>query len=232
MIKIRKSRDRGHFDHGWLDTFHTFSFADYRDPNHTGFRTLRVINEDRVQPGQGFGTHSHRDMEILTYVLQGTLEHKDSMGNTSVIRPGDVQRMTAGTGVTHSEFNHSGKDTVHLLQIWILPDKKGLTPGYEQRAFPLEEKVNRLRLVASKNGRGTSVNVHQNVLMYDCELKDERSLTYQPALGGGVWLQVIGGMFFLRDQGLDAGDGAAIQDESKMLLEAKRDCGFLLFDLG
>jgi hypothetical protein len=164
MLIVRKSADRGHFDHGWLDTYHSFSFADYHDPNYMGFRHLRVINEDRVAPGQGFGTHPHRDMEILTYVLEGALEHKDSMDNGSMIRPGDVQRMTAGTGVTHSEFNPSATEPVHLLQIWILPERRNLTPGYEQKTFPPERLEGGLRVVASRDGREGSVTVHHTNL--------------------------------------------------------------------
>src|SRR5713101_4242056 len=166
MMRIRKANERGHANHGWLDTYHTFSFADYHDPEYMGFRSLRVINEDRVAPGQGFGTHPHRDMEIITYILEGSLEHKDSMGNGSVIRPGDVQRMSAGTGVTHSEYNPSKTETLHLLQIWILPDRRGHTPGYEQKEIGGAEKRGQLRLIASPDGRDGSVSIHQDARLY------------------------------------------------------------------
>ena len=231
MIRLRKSRERGHFDHGWLDTYHTFSFADYQDPAHMGFRTLRVINEDRVKAGEGFGTHGHRDMEIVTYVLDGALEHKDSMGNSSVIRPGEVQRMTAGTGVRHSEFNPLKDKDVHLLQIWILPAKEGLTPGYEQRAFNPAGRRNRLRLVASPDGESGSVKVHQDVRLYDGSLEKGASLSYKPGGGRGTWLQVTKGKVVLNGRALAAGDGVAADDEKEIRLESPEHGEFLLFDL-
>ena len=227
MIKIRKSENRGRFDHGWLNTYHTFSFAEYQDPDHTHFRALRVINEDRVQPGQGFGTHSHRDMEIVTYVLEGALEHKDSMGNSSVIRPGEVQRMSAGTGVTHSEFNRSDKEPVHLLQIWIFPAEKGLTPSYEQRPFSAQEKKNKLRLVASPKGDQGSVSVHQDVLIYDARLEKGKSVTHKLKQDRGVWVQVIQGELRLNGKGLKEGDGASITNEKLIRLEAHHKAEFL-----
>lgn len=190
MIKIRKAQERGHAQHGWLDSYHSFSFADYHEPEHMGFRYIRVINEDRVQPGKGFWTHSHQDMEIISYVLEGALEHRDSMGKGSVIRPGDVQLMRAGTGVTHSEYNHSSETLVHFLQIWILPDQKALTPAYEQRHFPTEQRRNVLRLIASRDGREGSLRIHQDVALYATILsRARRSPTRSPisATPGCKW---------------------------------------------
>lgn len=231
MIKIRKSKDRGHFDHGWLRTFHTFSFADYYSPDFMGFRTLRVINEDYVEPGKGFPTHSHRDMEILTYVLEGSLEHKDSMGNSSVIRPGEVQRMSAGTGVTHSEFNASEKEWVHLLQIWILPEKKGITPGYEQKRFPAEDKEGRWRLVASRDGVDGSVSFFQNSKIYTATLSMSQKLDYVNPAERAAWLQVARGTLQLNGKPLEAGDGAAVEDEETLHLTNGDNAEVLLFDL-
>lgn len=231
MIKVRKSRERGHFDHGWLETFHTFSFADYHDPHYMAFRTLRVINEDYVKPGEGFGTHSHRDMEIITFILEGVLEHKDSLGNTSVIKPGEIQRMTAGTGVTHSEFNPSKNERVRLLQIWILPNQKGLEPSYEQQVIEPEKKTNRLALIASPDAREGSVKVHQDALVYLGGLGKGKSLNYQPDSGRGVWIQVADGNLFLNHQELSAGDGAAIEKESSFQIRSPHKSTFLLFDL-
>src|SRR5262245_9902066 len=179
MIRIRKAADRGHFNHGWLDTYHTFSFADYYDPAQMGFRALRVLNDDRVQPGQGFGMHGHRDMEILTYVLEGALEHRDSLGNGSVLRAGELQRMTAGTGVRHSEFNPSAEEPVHLYQVWLLPERAGLTPGYEQRGFAEGEKRGAWRLVASRSGRDGSLTVHQDAEVYLAALEGGGRLAYE-----------------------------------------------------
>jgi hypothetical protein len=232
MLIVRKSADRGHFDHGWLDTYHSFSFADYHDPNYMGFRHLRVINEDRVAPGQGFGTHPHRDMEILTYVLEGALEHKDNMGNGSIIRPGDVQRMTAGTGVTHSEFNPSAEDPVHFLQIWILPERRNLTPGYEQKTVPAQRLESGLHLVASRDGRGDSVTVHQNVELYAGRLAPRQAVSHPFVEGRYAWLQVARGSLTANGESLQAGDGAAIAGETRLNLEALAPAEVLVFDLG
>ena len=191
MIVKRPAAERGHFDHGWLDTSHTFSFADYHDPAHMGFRSLRVINEDRVAPGQGFGTHSHRDMEIISYVLEGELAHKDSTGTASTIRPGDVQRMSAGTGVTHSEFNGKRDQPVHFLQIWLLPDRRGLAPGYEQKAISPREERGALRLVASRDGRGGSVTIHQDADLYASRLEPGERVKHALADGRHAWLRVV-----------------------------------------
>lgn len=231
MITHRKSGDRGHFDHGWLDTYHTFSFADYFDPKHMGFRTLRVINEDTVKPGEGFGTHPHRDMEIITYVTTGALEHKDSMGNGSVIAPGEVQRMSAGTGITHSEFNPSKKERVHLLQIWILPEKRGVKPSYEQKVFPEETRRNRLRLIASKDGREGSVTIHQDASLYACFLSSGESVRHGFGPDRYGWLQVIEGEVSLDGEVLKAGDGASLSGESEAKMTARKDAEFLFFDL-
>lgn len=231
MITLRKSQDRGHFDHGWLETYHTFSFADYYDPNHTQFRTLRVINEDYVKPGEGFGTHSHRDMEIITFILEGALEHKDSMGNTSVIKPGEIQRMTAGSSVTHSEFNPSKEDRVHLLQIWILPNQKGLTPGYEQKMIDSKKNVNQLVLIASSEPKNGSVTVHQDALVYAASLEKNKNLTYKPNSGRGVWIQVVSGDLLVNNQKLSAGDGGAIENEALLQISSAGKSEFLLFDL-
>jgi quercetin 2,3-dioxygenase len=231
MITVRNAQERGHFDFGWLDTSHTFSFGDYYDPDHMGFRDLRVINEDFVQPGQGFGTHPHRDMEIITYILEGSLQHKDSMGNGSMIRPGEVQRMSAGTGVTHSEFNPSDGELVHLLQIWILPEKKGIHPSYEQKKFEDEEREGKLRLVASRDGRDGSVTIHQNVDLYASLLKNGKELSFPLRPGRHVWLQVARGGVQLNGKALKAGDGAAVSEEKKLEIKAAKDSEILLFDL-
>ena len=232
MITIRKSDDRGRADHGWLDSRHTFSFADYHDPEQMGFRTLRVINEDRVEPGQGFGTHPHRDMEILSYVLEGALEHKDSMGTSSTIRPGEVQRMTAGTGVLHSEYNPSRKEPVHFLQIWIFPEKKSLKPGYEQKAFPDAERKNRLRLVASRDGRDGSLTIHQDAELYTTLLSRGESVSHPLKAGRFAWVQVARGAATLNGKPLATGDGAAVSGEKSLELKATADAEVLMFDLG
>jgi len=228
MIKIRKAEDRGHFDHGWLNTFHTFSFADYYDPTNMGFRTLRVINDDRVEPGAGFGMHGHRDMEIITYVLDGELGHKDSMGNGSVIRPGEVQRMSAGTGVRHSEVNPSPVQWLHLLQIWILPEREGITPGYEQKMFEKDERQGRLRLVASPDGADGSVTIHQDVRLY-ATLLDEQEVTHTFDEKRYGWLHVARGVATLNGIEMRQGDGAAIADEKTITIGGTGEV--LLFDL-
>jgi quercetin 2,3-dioxygenase len=231
MIRVRKSEDRGHFDHGWLDTSHTFSFADYWDPAHMGFGDLRVINEDRVQPGMGFGTHGHRDMEIVTWVLDGALQHRDSMGNGSVITPGKVQRMTAGTGVTHSEFNASQHDPVHLLQIWILPERPGLTPGYEEKELSSMSGKG-FRLVGSRDGRDGSVTIHQDVSIYAGLFDAGESAARSIASGRRAWLQVALGEVTVNGVALGAGDGAAITEVEAIEVTAGNDgAEVLLFDL-
>jgi len=231
MVTVRKADDRGHFDHGWLNTFHTFSFADYQDPTHMGFRVLRVINEDRVQAGRGFPAHGHRDMEILSYVLAGALEHKDSLGNGSIIRPGEVQRMSAGTGVTHSEFNPSVSETVHFLQIWFLPERRGLAPGYEQRAFAPDEMHNRLRLVASRHGRDGSVTIQQDVDVYATRPDAGAEVRYEVRPGRHLWVQAARGALRLNTHPLETGDGAAVSDESVVRLTGVREAEALVFDL-
>lgn len=230
-IKIRKSEERGHADHGWLKTYHTFSFADYFDPKHMSFRSLRVINEDYVAPGQGFGSHPHKDMEIVTIVLEGELAHKDSMGNASAILPGEVQRMSAGTGIVHSEFNNSPKEQVHLFQVWILPSKKGLQPGYEQKSFSSSEKINRLKLLVSPDGQDGSVRVHQDVKIYESILNKGKELTHSLEKGRAAWIQISQGKLDLNGKLLIAGDGAAVENTDDLKLQAKENCGFLLFDL-
>jgi redox-sensitive bicupin YhaK (pirin superfamily) len=231
MLTIRKAEDRGHANHGWLNTYHTFSFANYYEPKHMGFRALRVINEDRVSPGNGFGTHGHRDMEIITYVLEGALEHKDSIGTGSVIQPGEVQRMSAGTGILHSEFNHSKTESVHFLQIWLLPEKEGLPPSYEQRNFSPAKTPGKLHLVAARDGRDAAVTVHQDVDLYAAVLEpgDRVSHSLQPQRH--AWVQVARGAITLNGLSLDKGDGAAISEETDVVIEATTDAEILLFDL-
>ena len=231
MIRLRKATDRGHADHGWLDTWHTFSFADYYDPEHMGFRALRVINDDVVAPGRGFGTHPHRDMEIVTYVLEGALAHEDSMGNASTIVPGEVQRMSAGTGVLHSEFNHSRTDRVHLLQIWLLPDRTGIAPSYEQTLFPDEEKRGRLRLVASPDGADGSVMIHQDARLYATLLAPGEEVSHPLAPGRHAWVHVARGKASLNGRPLEAGDGAAVSAEERLTLRGDGQAEVLLFDL-
>ena len=231
MIKIRKSEERGHANHGWLDSYHTFSFAEYRDPNHVQFGNLRVINEDRVQPGQGFGTHGHRDMEIVSYVLEGALKHSDSLGNGSIISPGDVQRMSAGTGVTHSEYNASQSELVHFLQIWILPKTIGLAPSYEQKYFPINDKRNRLCLLVSPDGHDGSVTVHQDIRIYSSVLEKSSSVTHTLAPGRRAYVQLTSGAAEVNGHLLHAGDGARITDESSILLTGAPEAEVLIFDI-
>ena len=231
MITLRQSSDRGHANHGWLDSYHTFSFANYYDPNHMGFRALRVINEDWVQSGKGFGTHGHRDMEIITYVLDGVLEHKDSLGNGAVITPGEVQRMSAGTGIMHSEFNPSQTEPVHLLQIWILPDRQGLQPSYEQRAFGLEERQGKLRLIAARDGREGAVTIHQDVDLYSAVLQKGDRLSYQLQPNRYGWLQVAKGEVSLNGNALKAGDGVALSEAESLKIGTNTGAEILLFDL-
>lgn len=231
MIKIRKARDRGHFNFGWLDTYHTFSFGDYYDPSFMGFRDLRVINEDFVHAGRKFPTHSHRDMEIITYILEGALEHRDSMGNGSVIRPGDVQRMTAGTGVSHSEANPSSEHSVHLLQIWIMPQKQGLKPGYEQKFFSAEQKEGSMCLIASGDGRDGSVTVQQDVSVYSAVVDNGQALNHRMAPDKHAWIQVARGGVMVNGENLNQGDGAAISGESVLEIEGLDSAEILLFEL-
>lgn len=231
MITMRNSSDRGHFDHGWLKTQHTFSFGDYHDPQWMGFRALRVINEDWVEPGMGFGTHPHRDMEIITYVLEGALEHKDSMGTGSVIIPGEVQRMSAGSGVTHSEFNHSQAERVHLLQIWIVPEEKGLPPRYEQKPFGKDQKEGRLCLIASHDGREGSLHIHQDANVYATLLKKDVSVALAIPPDRHAWVQVARGAVTLNGHGLSAGDGAALTQEAAAVVVGVNDAEVIVFDL-
>jgi quercetin 2,3-dioxygenase len=231
MINIRRSNERGHANHGWLDTNFTFSFADYYDPAFMGFRDLRVINEDIVEPAQGFPKHGHRDMEIITYVISGELSHRDSMGNGETIRPSEVQRMTAGTGVLHSEYS-SPTDRTHLLQIWILPEKRNLQPGYEQKLFSREEKEGRLRLIASRGGDDGSVHINQDVRLYASILKSGEAVSHELADGRHAWIQLISGRLDVNGEELNAGDGAAVSDEALVSIKALADNSeFLFFDL-
>ncbi|MBI3863020.1 MAG: pirin family protein [Planctomycetia bacterium] len=231
MIQIRKAEDRGHADHGWLDTWHTFAFATYQDPEHTRFRALRVMNEDRVAPGQGFGTHPHRDMEIVTYVLSGALEHKDSMGNGEVLRPGEFQRMSAGTGITHSEFNPSATEPVHLYQIWLFPEKKGIEPSYEQKRFPDDERHNNLRLVASRDAAQGSLLINQDAKIFLSGIDANAEVRHTISEGRHAWLQVLRGSVSLNGNDLHAGDGAAASDERELTISATSDAEIMLFDL-
>jgi redox-sensitive bicupin YhaK (pirin superfamily) len=231
MITIRPSNQRGGGDFGWLNTRHSFSFDTYYDPKFMGFRSLRVINEDRVAPGQGFPMHPHRDMEIITYLLEGEVEHKDSMGNGSIIRPGDGQRMSAGTGVRHSEANPSQTDAAHLLQIWILPDRPGHRPSYEQKSFPNEEKRGRLRLIASPDGKDGSVTVHQDARLYVSLLTPGQQVTHELGKDRYAWLQVAKGAVELNGKVLNQGDGAAVSEEQKLTIKGTQEAEILLFDL-
>ena len=231
MIQLRRGNERGRTELDWLDSYHTFSFGDYYDPQHMGFRHLRVINEDRVKPGGGFPTHSHRDMEILTYVLEGALEHKDSLGNGSAIRPGEVQRMSAGTGISHSEYNHSQTEPVHLLQIWILPEKRGLTPSYEQHSFIGKERSGTWQLIAARGGRDGAVIVHQDVDVFVARLAPRGQASHRLKPGRHAWVQVARGVVVLNGTGLRQGDGAAVSADGILEFSANEMSEILLFDL-
>jgi hypothetical protein len=231
MITLRRASERGRAKFDWLDSRHSFSFGHYHDPRHMGFRALRVINEDRVAPGGGFAPHGHKDMEIVSYVLSGALEHKDSIGTGSVIRPGDVQRMSAGTGITHSEYNASKAEPVHFLQIWILPAKQGIKPGYEQRAFSRDDRSGRLRLLGASDGRDGAITLHQDAALYGTILDDGASVTHALRPGRGAWVQVARGDATVNGHELNAGDGAAIEDEREITLSAPKSAELLLFDL-
>jgi redox-sensitive bicupin YhaK (pirin superfamily) len=232
MLTIRRAEERGRANHGWLDSRHTFSFADYYEPRQMGFRALRVINEDRVQPGRGFGTHGHRDMEIVSYVIEGALQHKDSMGTGSVIRPGDVQRMSAGTGVLHSEFNASDREVVHFLQIWLIPAKQGIAPGYEQKTFGESDKRGRLRLVASPDGADGSVTIHSNAKLYASVLRPGDQVEHVVAPGRHAWVQVVRGSAAAGGVELGAGDGASTSDGGGLRIASRDGAELLVFDLG
>jgi len=231
MISTRRAGERGHANHGWLDTWHSFSFADYYDPDHMGYRSLRVINEDRVQPGTGFGMHGHRDMEILTYVLSGKLEHKDSMGNGSIVAPGDVQRMSAGRGVLHSEYNPSNDDPVHLLQIWIEPDVRAIKPEYEQKHFAAADRRGRLRVIASHDGRDGSVRIHQDASLHAALLDGPASIRHPLAKGRAAYVHVARGRLKANGEALGAGDALKVEGEPAVTLERGEDAEVLLFDL-
>jgi redox-sensitive bicupin YhaK (pirin superfamily) len=231
MITLMRSKDRGTADFGWLQSRHSFSFGHYYNPQQMGFGNLRVINEDTVLPGKGFGTHGHKDMEIISYVISGALEHKDSMGNGSIIRPGDVQRMSAGTGVRHSEFNHSADGTVHFLQIWILPERTSLAPGYEQKHFSETEKKGVLRLIGSRDARGGSLQIHQDVDLYAAVLDPGISISHTLAGGRIGWIQVVHGDITLNGMNLSAGDGASAQSMESLVIGASKPSEILLFDL-
>jgi redox-sensitive bicupin YhaK (pirin superfamily) len=231
MLTIRRADQRGHADHGWLDTRHTFSFAEYHDPKHMGFRSLRVINEDRVAPGRGFGTHPHRDMEIISYVLDGGLAHRDSMGNGSIIHPGEVQRMSAGTGVRHSEHNASQQEGVHFLQIWIVPDRRGIEPSYEQKAFAAAERQGSLRLVVDPEGREGALTINADARLYTTSLGAGEQVQHQVAAGRHAWIQVARGMIQVDGEELRAGDGAAISEAGTLTLKGVESAEVLVFDL-
>lgn len=231
MIRIRKANDRGHFDHGWLNTYHTFSFGDHQDADHMRFRSLRVMNEDWVQPAMGFGTHPHRDMEIVTYVLEGALEHNDSMGNGSVLRPGEFQRMSAGSGITHSEFNPSDAEFLHLYQIWLYPQRKGIEPSYEQKAFDSRERHNRFRLVAAQDGRDGSLTIHQDADILLATLESGVEVPYELSADRHAWLQVLRGSILLNGLQLGESDGAAVSGEEQLNVVAAEPAEVMLFDL-
>ncbi len=231
MLQVRRSEDRGHAEHGWLDSHHTFSFAHYYDPRHMGFGPLRVINEDRVEPGRGFGTHPHQDMEIISYVLEGALEHKDSMGTGSVIRPGDVQHMSAGTGVLHSEYNHSKDEGVHFLQIWIMPDQRGGKPKYGQKHFPREDRLDQLRVVASPDGRDDSIEIRQDATMYAGVLTEGTTVEHVVEEGRRAWVHVARGTLSAADTTLSAGDALGTTDAGTLRLTAEGEAEVIVFDL-
>ena len=231
MITVRKSSDRGLAEHGWLKSRHTFSFADYYDPRFMGYSVLRVINEDRIEGGTGFDTHGHRDMEIISYVIEGELEHKDSMGTNTVIRPGEVQRMTAGTGVRHSEYNHMPDKETHFLQIWIMPEKQGMNPSYDQKSFSNDFGCSDLILVGSKDGRNGSITINQDVDMYAAKAQDDGEKTLKTYAHRHLWVQVIKGQVSVEGETLQAGDGAAIQDVDHLKLQWKKGSEFIVFDL-
>lgn len=231
MIQIRRAAERGHANHGWLNSHHTFSFARYHDPKYMGFKTLRVLNDDTVQPGQGFGTHSHQDMEIISYVVDGAMEHKDSMGTGSVLQPGDVQRMSAGRGVTHSEFNHSPTEPLRFLQIWVLPESEGIDPSYEERHFAETEKRSRLRLIVSPDGEEGSLRIHQDVRVYASILAKSESVEHEISSGRHAWVQVVQGSLSLNGDELHEGDGAAVSDLAQLSFEGVEEAEFLIFDL-
>src|SRR5262245_47850488 len=231
MLQIRKATDRGHFDHGWLNTYHTFSFGHYQDRQHMGFRSLRVMNEDFVQAGQGFGTHPHRDMEIVTYVLEGAPEHRDSMASGAVLRPREFQRMSAGTGIPHSEFSPSDAESVHLYQIWLLPERSGMEPSYEQKRFPEVERHNRLRLVASRDGSDGSLLIHQDARIYLAKLDDRVKINHTLAEGRHAWLQVLRGSTTINGVDLQTSDGVAVSNERELAITGSRESELMLFDL-
>jgi redox-sensitive bicupin YhaK (pirin superfamily) len=231
MLTLRKANERGHFDHGWLNTYHTFSFGHYHDPKHMGFRALRVMNEDRVKPGQGFGTHPHRDMEIVTYVLEGAIEHRDSMGNGAILRPGEFQRISAGTGITHSEFNPSREAPLHFYQIWLVPEREGIQPSYEQKRVPAAERHNPLQLVASRDGADGSLTIHQDVRIYLSRLSEGAEVSKTLAPDRYAWLQVLRGSVDLNGLSLNTSDGVAVVSEQELSIRAKEDAEIMVFDL-
>lgn len=231
MIQVRKASDRGHANHGWLNTYHTFSFSMYQDPQHVRFRSLRVMNEDWVAAGQGFGTHPHNDMEIVTYVLEGALEHRDSMGNGEVLRPGEFQRMSAGTGITHSEFNPSKTEPTHLYQIWLFPEQKGITPSYEQKRFDENGRLNRLQLVASRDAAEESLLIHQDARIYLSQIETNKTVALELNANRHAWLQVLRGSVTLNGESLQTSDGAAVSGESKLEIQATSNAEIMLFDL-
>lgn len=231
MYQVRKAAERGHANYGWLKTYHTFSFSSYHDPKHVRFRNLRVMNEDFIAPGQGFGTHPHNDMEIVTYVLQGALEHRDSMGNGEVLRPGEFQRMSAGTGITHSEFNPSATESTHLYQIWLLPERRGIEPSYEQKKFELSERTNRLRLVASPTGEGGSLTIHTPAKIYLSTIQSQESVQLAIPPEKHIWIQILSGSGVVDGHTLEAGDGLAISDEPLIEYQATSEAEILVFEL-